>query len=440
MRVVIVAEHASTKFGGEAFLPLQYFRLLRSRNIETWLVVHARTQTELQTLFPEDLERMHFVRDTWLHVLLYKCGLLLPRRVGEVTTGLFSHLYTQILQRSIIRRLVTEYQIDIVHEPIPVSPKYPSLMFDVGAPVVMGPLNGGMEFPPAFRKRQSRFVEIAVNLSRKLSTFVNHLIPGKLRAQTLLISNERAKQALPTGVKGTVIEFAENGVDLSVWQSNTSVPNEPNKRVHFVFMGRLIDWKAVDLLLEAFPPVAALTGAVLEIIGDGGLRQSLEEQVTRLGLTDNVVFSGWLSQKQCALKLQQADGLVLPSLLECGGAVILEAMAMELPIIATNWGGPTDYVDSTCGILISPTSKEALVNGLAEAMLKLAQSPELRQKMGRAGKERVLKYFDWERKFERIMEIYQQTHAVWQNQGRDSKQASLRVTEAKSVNCQFNKM
>jgi spore maturation protein CgeB len=60
-------------------------------------------------------------------------------------------------------------------------------------------------------------------------------------------------------------------------------------------------------------------------------------------------------------------------------------------------------------------------------MLKLAQSPELRQKMGRAGKERVLKYFDWERKFERIMEIYQQTRAVWQNQGRDSKQASSKI-------------
>lgn len=425
MRVVIVAEHASTKFGGEAFLPLQYFRLLRSHNIDTWLVVHARTQPELEELFPEDVERMHFVTDTWLHVLLYKFGLLLPRRVGEVTTGLLSHLYTQILQRPIIRKLVTEHQIDIVHEPIPVSPKYPSLMFDVGAPVIIGPLNGGMEFPPAFRKRQSQFVEMLVNLSRKFSTFVNYLIPGKLKAQTLLVSNERAKQALPTGVKGTIIEFAENGVDLSVWQSATSMLKKPNQRVHFVFMGRLIDWKAVDLLLEAFSPVAAKTDAILDIIGDGKLRQSLEEQATGLGLNDNVIFTGWLSQQQCALKLQQADGLVLPSLLECGGAVILEAMAMELPIIATNWGGPRDYIDSTCGILISPTSKEALVNGLTDAMLKLAQSPELRQSMGKAGKERVIKYFDWERKFDQILEIYQQTCAAWQNQDIDSKQALI---------------
>jgi glycosyltransferase involved in cell wall biosynthesis len=433
MRVVIVAEHASTKFGGEAFLPLQYFRLLRSHNIETWLVVHARTQPELEALFPEDIEHIHFVADTWIHVLLYKFGLLLPRRVGEVTTGLLSHLYTQILQRPIIRKLVKEHQIDIVHEPIPVSPKYPSLIFDVGVPIVIGPLNGGMEFPPAFRKRQSGIVELLVKLSRKFSSFVNQLIPGKLKAQTLLVSNERAKQALPAGVKGTIIEFAENGVDLSVWQSATSSPKKPNQRVHFVFMGRLIDWKAVDLLLEAFSPVAAKTDAILEIIGDGKLRQSLEEQATRLGLHDNVIFTGWLSQQQCARQLQRADGLVLPSLLECGGAVILEAMAMELPIIATNWGGPTDYVDSTCGILISPTSKEALVNGLTDAMLKLAQLPELRQSMGKAGRERVIRYFDWERKFDRILEIYQQTRAVWQNQGINSQQASLKISPSRSI-------
>jgi hypothetical protein len=64
MRILIVAQNASTKFGGEALLPLNYFRILRSRQIETWLVVHARTQAELTALFPEERDRMHFVSDT----------------------------------------------------------------------------------------------------------------------------------------------------------------------------------------------------------------------------------------------------------------------------------------------------------------------------------------------------------------------------------------
>lgn len=423
IRVVIVAQNASAKFGGEAFLPLHYFRLLRSRNIEVWLVAHDRTRTELEALLPEDCDRMYFAADTWLDRQLGNWGRFLPQRVEYATTGMLGHLYTQIIQRRIVRQVIREHKINIVHEPIPVSPKTPSLIFDVGAPVIIGPLNGGMEYPPAFRSSQNQLVELVVTMSRRFSNFINRLLPGKIKAQTLLVANERTKQALPSGVQGKIIELVENGVDLSVWHSVEQVPKEPNKRVQFVFVGRLVDWKAVDLLLEAFQPVATETGAILEIIGDGVMRQELEKQTADLGLTDSVVFAGWMPQEQCAVKLQQADGLVLPSLYECGGAVVLEAMAMGLPVIATNWGGPADYVDSDCGILIEPTSREALVNGLTEAMLKLAQSPDLRQRMGHAGLQRVRKYFDWERKIDRIVEIYQQTSAVGETSPETSNEA-----------------
>lgn len=167
--------------------------------------------------------------------------------------------------------------------------------------------------------------------------------------------------------------------------------------------------KAVDLQQEAFAAVVAQTDAVLEIIGDGDIRGELEAQTARLGIDSSVVFSGWLSQEECTIKLQQADALVLPSLREGGGTVVLEAIAVGLPVIATNWGDPADYLNSSCGILVEPASKEGFVKGLTEAMLKLTQSPELRQSMGCAGSERVRQHFDWERKVDRIFEIYQQT-------------------------------
>lgn len=210
-------------------------------------------------------------------------------------------------------------------------------------------------------------------------------------------------------MQGKIIELVENGVDFSVWRSDSSLSKAAAGQVHFIFLGRLIDLKAVDLQQEAFAAVVAQTDALLEIIGDGDLRGELEAQTARLGIDSSVVFSGWLSQDQCALKLQQADALVLPSLPEGGGAVVLESMAVGLPLIATNWGGSADYVNSCCGILVEPASKEGFVKRLTDAMLKLTQSPELPQSMGCAGRERVRQHFDWERKVDRILEIYQQT-------------------------------
>ncbi|MEM6752404.1 MAG: glycosyltransferase family 4 protein [Cyanobacteria bacterium P01_C01_bin.38] len=405
MQVLIVAEHASTQFGGEAFLPLNYFRLLRERKIDTWLVVHQRTQTELESLFPEESSRMHFIADTWLHRLLCHLGKFLPRRLAFMTVGLISHLYTQSHQRRIVRELVKQNNIDVVHQPIPVPPKYPSLIYNVGAPVVIGPMNGGMDYPPSFNN-QSWFVDFTMFVGRKLSDFVNYLMPGKLQANVLLVANERTKQALPAGCKKTILELVENGVDLSIWQNSKSHLTKTNQSTRFIFIGRLIDWKAVDLLLEAFSVVAANCDAHLEIIGDGKQRKQLEAQTVELDLSQKVTFSGYLSQGECAAKLEKADVFVLPSLLECGGAVVLEAMAMGIPVIATKWGGPVDYLDESCGILIEPTSKVALVNGLINAMQKLAQEPQLRLQLGEAAKERVRQYFDWERKIDRILEIY----------------------------------
>ncbi len=407
MRVLIVAEHASAKFGGEAFLPLNYFRLLRERQIDAWLVVHQRTQAELESLFPQDCDRIQFVKDTWIHRFLWNLGEFFPKRLALITTGLISHLYTQIIQRNIVRQIVRSNNIDVVHEPIPVSPKFPSLMFDVAAPVVIGPMNGDMSYPPGFASYQNWFVDLMLSVGRNLSEFGNRMMPGKLQAKVLLVANERTKQALPRGSKGTVLKLVENGVDLSVWQRDRVAKLPANQQqTRFVFIGRLVDWKAVDLLLEAFSAVTAKSNVCLEIIGDGDRRQQLEALTAQLGLSQQVTFSGWLSQEECAVKLENADALVLPSLLECGGAVVLEAMAVGIPVIATKWGGPVDYLNDSCGILIEPTSREALLKGFIEAMHKLAQNPQLRSQLGEAGKKLVRQHFDWERKIDSILEIY----------------------------------
>jgi glycosyltransferase involved in cell wall biosynthesis len=79
---------------------------------------------------------------------------------------------------------------------------------------------------------------------------------------------------------------------------------------------------------------------------------------------------------------------------------------MGLPVIATGWGGPLDYLDESCGVLIRPDTRQGLVSGFAAAIKALAESAELRQSLGEAGYRKARRHFDWEKKIDRILELY----------------------------------
>lgn len=399
-RILIAAEHASRRLGGEAILPYHYFRVLRARSLDAHLIVHERTRPELEALFPDDLDRMHFVPDHPLQRLLFRLSRPLPRRVAEGTFGLANNLLTQRAQRPILRRLITAPTV--IHQPIPVSPRYPSWLSDLGAPVVIGPLNGGMHYPPAFSRSESIASRALVALGRSFSNLVNRLIPGKRKAAAILVANPRTRAALPSGLRGQVVEVPENAVDLTLWPAAAAQTTSQPTRT-FTFLGRLVDWKALDLVLEA---LAQVPEATLDVIGDGPMLTPWRTQALALGLENRVQFLGYLPQAACAAHLSNSVALLLPSLYECGGAVVLEAMAMGKPVIATAWGGPADYLDQTCGILLPPSSRAELVTGFARAMQLLLDDPGLAARLGQAGRIRLKQSFDWEDKVDTLLAIY----------------------------------
>lgn len=417
LRILIVSEHASANFGGEAVLPLHYYRVLRSRNIDVWLLVHERTREELRTLYPNDAN-IFYVSDTFLHKVLWRISELLPTRLGGFTAGFMMRIATQLAQRSIIKKMIAELGVNVIHQPMPVSPKEPSLIFGFGVPVVIGPMNGGIDYPPAFQHMQGKFEDWALNLGRLSANFLNWIIPGKRKAACLLVANERTRVALPRCVSNVpVYRLVENGVDLALWRSpvNSIIESSPEKLVHYVYMGRLVDWKAVDILVTAFSETSKQCSISLEIIGDGPERFSLEDQARILGILSSpfesrssgkVQFTGWLTQRECALRLQTSDVLVLPSLMECGGAVVLEAMSMSVPVIASNWGGPADYLDDSCGVLLNVASRNLFLTQLIDGIVSLAKNEPLRIKMGENGKNKVATQFDWEIKVNSMIDIY----------------------------------
>lgn len=159
---------------------------------------------------------------------------------------------------------------------------------------------------------------------------------------------------------------------------------------NFLFVGRLVAYKGVSVLVEAMARVPA---ARLQIVGEGPRRRSLQEQVTRLGLDDRITFAGEVSPLELAARLAGARALVLPSVDggETFGLVQLEAMAAGKAVIASDLPSGVSQVGEAgrTAILVPPRD----VTALAEALARIQADPELARRMGDAGRQRYQEHF-----------------------------------------------
>jgi glycosyltransferase involved in cell wall biosynthesis len=164
-------------------------------------------------------------------------------------------------------------------------------------------------------------------------------------------------------------------------------------RTRLVNVGRLAEQKGQLLLVEA---AAALRDRghdfELVIVGDGPLREDLEALIDRLGLGDRVRITGFLDNRAVRRELEAARALVLPSFAEGLPVVIMEALALGRPVIATYIAGIPELVESgRNGWLIPAGAVKPLVEAMAEA---LAAAPEDLDRMGRAGAARAAEQHD----------------------------------------------
>ncbi len=165
---------------------------------------------------------------------------------------------------------------------------------------------------------------------------------------------------------------------------------------------RLVEQKGVRYGLEAFIQIATnLPTAHLLIAGEGPLRSELEVRVKEAALADRVHFLGWRSDAPTLMAA--LDILLAPSLWEGFGLVMLEAMAQQTPIIASNVSAiPEVVISRETGLLVAPRD----VNGLKDALIELLKDGALRQHMGLMGRDRMETAFSATRMVRETIELY----------------------------------
>ena len=150
-------------------------------------------------------------------------------------------------------------------------------------------------------------------------------------------------------------------------------------------VGRLVPIKGFDVLVDALPAVAALVPSTrVLLIGDGEEREALEARAERLGVSERLRITGVVDD--VIALLAAADVLAAPSRNEGMGRVLVEAMAIGVPVVGTTVGGIPDVIlDGECGLLVPPGDTAALGEALAELGMDVA----LRVKLGAGARPRA---------------------------------------------------
>jgi glycosyltransferase involved in cell wall biosynthesis len=240
---------------------------------------------------------------------------------------------------------------------------------------------------------------------RELTPHMDHLIAVSRSIQRKLVDEQRTQ--IP-------VSLIYNGVDLDRYDHQEpccTLPDEygmePGSQIVGV-VARLEPEKGHPTLLEAWPRVLReVPEAYLLVVGEGSRRDALEAQARELRIAHRVVFTG--RRDDVPAVTAALDVAVLPSYREAQGMVILEAMALSRPVVASNVGGIPEMIeDGVTGLLVPPHDPDAL----AAAIVRLLKNHSLADMLGRAGHDMVHDRFCIELMVDSIATIYDQGAAV----------------------------
>jgi glycosyltransferase involved in cell wall biosynthesis len=372
-RILLSSFACSPLWGSEPGVGWQWLLQL-VRQHEVVLLTHAYFRSHLEpALAQAGLQALE------VHYFDAPAAGLHPHR--QLNSRLY-YTWWQWRVRGLVKRLLAERHFDLIHHLTWGTLRFPCLLGGLGVPLVMGPLGGG-EAAPLRLFAGLPFKVRAFDYLRSLTLLWVQLDPlatwGPRRSALVLCKSDESLRALPQSVQARAVVVPEIGspaVDMS--QRGTPPPAGP-RRYRLLFAGRLLGWKGVALAVGATARlVRAGVDVELDVAGDGPLRAHLAALVQGLGLQGRVRLLGAIPRDELLALYGRADLFVFPSLHDSSGNVVLESLSRGLPVVCLDLGGPQNYVDATCGVVVATRglSRPQLEQALANAVAAVLADPE----------------------------------------------------------------
>ena len=362
----------------------------------------------------EDFTAIHARRSQGL---AWRAAKLLSGR-GNFSWSLyaaFSNLAYPFFERGVWKHFGPRLQsgeFNLVHRITPLSPTTTSWLSGPLSkhkiPFVMGPLNGGVPWPEGFDEIRKNERDWAGKLRR-----FHTLLPGsqstRTRAAAILTASRSCLRDMPPQVRDRCVFIPENAIDPARFtlERHEHAAASSAAPLHIAFVGRLVALKGVDMLIEAAAPLVRDGKVTLDLIGDGPEMARLRDMAEMHRISAATRLDGWEDHAALPKRLRSADVMAFPSIREFGGGAVLEAMALGIPPIVLDHGGPPELVAPGTGFVLPLKSRAQIVSDLRALFERLVDDRASLSTMGAAAQSHVRSQYTWQKKAEQIEAVYQ---------------------------------
>ena len=375
-----------------------------ARTQELWVITRSNNRVSIESCLTEvDRGRIHFVYyDTPDYIKKFK----------RKEKGLYPYYFLwQIGAYQKAKRLVSEISFDYCMHLTFGSMWMPTFMYRIPLPFIWGPIGGGEKVPFHFIKTlplRSRFVQYARYIlirSVRLNPFF--ILPAR-KAKAIIARTEDSKAIFPPKFLHKVTVCLETGMSEDILKHNQITPyGERPDILKLVCVGRLVALKNMNIAIQAFAEARKKFDNInFTIVGEGPFKKQLVLLAKKLNVYDHIQFLGSVNQEKATSIMREGDIFLFPSLKEGGSWALMEAMAIGLPIICLDTSGMHIITDDNCAIRIKIINSDSVVSEMANAIIKLIESPLLRKEMGENARKRIEDHFMWHHKGKFIEEMF----------------------------------
>lgn len=409
-RVLLLAERCNPEQPSLPIVGYKYARAL-SEYADVTLVTQIRNKVAIERAANFEAP-IHYVDTEWVARPLLKLASRLRGNSElawstQTIVNYPTYIAFELQAWAQFKKRIRAGEFDLVHRITPMTPTWPSPMAGRGGvPFVIGPLNGNLDWPDAFRAELKRERE-GLRRFRDFYKYMPYARSTQRRSTCLLAAFQHTIDDLQAANPSRIVPFPEVGFDPEIFHSRREkAPFSGSGPFEFLYAGRLVPYKLPELPIRTFAASERLRQHKLTIVGAGPEMPRLEALVAEHGLQNVVTFEGGKSQAEVADAMRRADAFVFPSIRELGAGVVVEAMATGILPIVTDYGAPADLCANGRGVKVPLAGLDDLIEANRIAMEACLDAPEKHAAMTEVAKTYASENYTWAAKAEYTVKLY----------------------------------